>query len=322
MRPNVGKSSFAGRYLRIHGQITLVFLLVTVFGTLRPIQAQTPPAGLLVAQCGEFDACGQSQSVTAWSHSLNSGDLATLGLGATIPFVAGQTSQYYIRLGVTTITFTTPAGPTVETLPEFNGNLHYDPCNFCEVDTVGTIAIPGNATSATISGTFGNSVVPNSAGVNLYIGLGCAVTTGETTAFDGWDATGLTDGKWKQTLTSSSSTNFSNRTVREADAGHGVDTCWFSGSAFSPFNSITGGTWTVNTDNTWGDDFVGWFNSAVTYYRNQGRAPCGTSFLQQMTMMCPNGSFHNYGSVNTLRGSFTATTVTSGRAGLTATRRY
>src|ERR1700692_3642540 len=116
MRPNVGWSPLAERRLRIHGQITLVFLLVAVFGTLRPIQAQTPPAGLLVAQCGEFDACGQSQSVTAWSHSLTSGDLATLGLGATVPFVAAQTSQYIIRLGVTTITFTTPAGSTVETL--------------------------------------------------------------------------------------------------------------------------------------------------------------------------------------------------------------
>src|SRR5215213_1003704 len=265
MRANVGWSSFAGRCPRIHGQFTLVFLLVTMLGTRRPIQAQSPPSGLLVAQCvnESSDTCWSSQSVTAWSHSLNSSDLASLGLGATVPFIAAQTSQYFIRLGVTTITFTTPAGSVVRTLPELNGNLHYDPCNFCEIDTVGTFDIPGNATSATISGTFGNSQVPNSSGVNLYIGFGCAVPTGETTAFNGWDATGITDARWKQTLTSSSNTNFSNRTVREADAGHGVDTCWFPGSSFSQFNSITGGTWTVNADNTWGDDFVGWFSTAV-----------------------------------------------------------
>jgi hypothetical protein len=299
--------------------MTLLALLAIAFGTVLPTHAQTAPEGILVAQCIEFQACWTSQSPTAWSHSLNLGDLQALGRGSTVPFVAAQTAQYVIRLGVTTIRFDTPGGSIVATLPEFNGTLHNDPCNFCEVDTVGTFAIPASATSATISGTFGNSQVPNSSGVNLYARFGCPVPTGETTAFDGWDAT---VGKWKQTVTAPAGTNLSGRVVREANAGSGVDTCHFTGSAIAPFNTITGGTWTVNADNTWGDDFVGWFPGAVTYYRNNGRAPCGTSFLQQMTMMCSDNSFKNYGPVNTLKGSFTTRTVTSGRAGKQGTRRY
>jgi hypothetical protein len=189
-----------------------------------------------------------------------------------------------------------------------------------------TFQAMGLASGGLAEWTVGWTLVPN----------GCDLPTGETTAFSGWDATGLfngapnpTIGKWKQALTSSSGVNFSGRTVQEASGGGGVDTCWFVGSAFLPFNSISGGTWTVNTDNTWGTgsggagyDFVGWTAAMVTYYRMNGRAPCGTTFKQQMTMQCPDGSFSNYGSVNTLGGSFTATTVTSIRAGGTATRRY
>jgi hypothetical protein len=85
-----------------------------------------------------------------------------------------------IRLGITTITFDTNSGPVSEILPAFNGGFHMDPCNFCEIDTVGTFLIPGNATDATISGTFGNSVNSGSAGVDLCLGSGppCAAVSG------------------------------------------------------------------------------------------------------------------------------------------------
>jgi hypothetical protein len=71
---------------------------------------------------------------------------------------------------MTSITFTTTGSPGTESLAEFNGNFHNDPCNFWEVDTVGTFSIPSNALSAVISGTFGNSTFPNSAGVDLFLG--------------------------------------------------------------------------------------------------------------------------------------------------------
>ena len=124
-----------------------------------------------IAQCIEFTICFNSPTPTPWSANLTLADLTSLGLGTSQPFVAAQTSRDSIRLGVTTITFSTPGIPVTELLAEFSGSSHpADPCNFCEVDTVGSFSIPSNALSALISGTFGNTVVPNSAGVDLFLG--------------------------------------------------------------------------------------------------------------------------------------------------------
>jgi hypothetical protein len=131
---------------------------------------------ILVGQCIEFTTCYFNGA--PWSDTLTTANLTSLGLGTAQPLVAAQTSQFVIRLGVTTIDFMTSGAPVIETLPEFNGTTsHPDPCNFCEIDTVGTFSIPANAISATISGTFGNSTVSNSAGVNVCLGSGapCAL---------------------------------------------------------------------------------------------------------------------------------------------------
>src|SRR5690606_7141465 len=109
----------------------------------------------------------------------------------------------------------------------------------------------------------------------------------------GWDDAGgyPTIGKWDQQLVHS--WNLGGRNVTEQDpGGSGNDTCWFSGSAIAKFEAITGGSWPVETDSTWGIDYVGWFPASVTYYRNQGRAPCGTSFLQDMQIDCSAGDVH------------------------------
>lgn len=132
---------------------------------------------ILVGQCIEFAACWTSGTPTPWSDTLSAADLSSLGLGTTQPLIAAQTSMTTIRLGVTTIDFTTTGGPVVETLGEFNGGIHGDPCKLCEIDTVGTFAIPADALSAVISGTFGNSVVPNSSGVNVCLGTGAGPCT-------------------------------------------------------------------------------------------------------------------------------------------------
>lgn len=150
----------------------------------------------------------------------------------------------------------------------------------------------------------------------------CVLPTSETTGFDGWDPVDGSVGTWRQTITAPIGMTFSGNTLRESDAGGTSDTCWFPGSAAAKTSGPTSGIWTVNPDNTWGDDLVGWTATGVAYYRAHGRAPCGFTVHQQMTMMCPNGSFQNYGPVNNLASSFTATTVTSVRAGGTATRRY
>jgi filamentous hemagglutinin family protein len=120
---------------------------------------------ILVGQCIEFQAC--YHATASWSTSLTGAALKSLGTEAILG--ADQTSQFVIRLGVTTMAFSTPSGQVTEQLPQFSGGTHVDPCNACENGTVGTFSIPKNATSATISGTFGNSVVSSSAGVNVLL---------------------------------------------------------------------------------------------------------------------------------------------------------
>ena len=133
---------------------------------------------IMVAQCIEFAVCWTGPGPTPWSDTLDASELASLGLGSTQPLIAAQTAEFVIQLGITTITFSTPGGPVIEDLPEFEGGFHSDPCNLCEIDLVGTFFIPADATSADISGTFGNSGAETSAGVNVCFGEGpgpCAV---------------------------------------------------------------------------------------------------------------------------------------------------
>lgn len=130
---------------------------------------------ILVGQCIEFDTCWTSGA--PWSDTLDLAELTSLGLGAAVPLIAAQTSEFIIRLGVTTMTFATPGGPVVQVLGEFSGSLHFNPCNLCEIDIVGFFTIPIDATSATISGTFGNSASGTSAGVNVCLGEGAGPCT-------------------------------------------------------------------------------------------------------------------------------------------------
>jgi hypothetical protein len=132
-------------------------------------------AVLLVGQCVEFSACYSSSSPTPWSGSLTSADLALLGLGTNEAFTAEQTSPIGIRLGVTSITFTTSGAPVTESLPQFSGGDHFT--GPFETDVVGSFFIPNNAISAVLSGTFGNTVNPNSSGVDLFFGPTIGITS-------------------------------------------------------------------------------------------------------------------------------------------------
>lgn len=155
---------------------------------------------------------------------------------------------------------------------------------------------------------------------------GCDLPTSETTAFNGWDTADSdpTVGMWEQTIKGPTGINFSGETIQEFNVGVGVDTCWWSGSQYDPWTTLSfAQPWTVNPNNTWGADYVGWFPLYVAYYRTQKRAPCGATLKQQMAMLCSNDStYHNYGPVNSLGGSFTTTTVTSTRAGSAETEKY
>jgi hypothetical protein len=133
-----------------------------------------------VGQCIELATCWTSSTPTPWSDTLSLAQLTSLGLGSTVPLVAAETSQYVMQLGITTMVFGTSTGPVTEMLPQFSGGGNSDPCNFCEIDIVGTFSIPANATGATISGFFGNTAAPNSAGMNVCLDSGapCAAATG------------------------------------------------------------------------------------------------------------------------------------------------
>jgi hypothetical protein len=158
--------------------------------------------------------------------------------------------------------------------------------------------------------------------------------TSETTKAKGWDPEGL--GLWSQMLKNDSDPDFdwSLNSVRETNPGGGNsanDTCWCAGSAFDPFWKITGGKWFPEDTGVWEFDDVGWCTAhgpdfcpggasvplPVQYYRQKQRAPCGTTFPQQMQFQATNVSkaWKDYGDVNTLGGSFTFSAVTSTRAG-------
>jgi PEP-CTERM motif len=145
------------------------------------VAPESKGASILVGQCVEFAACYTS-GPTAWSSSLSLAQLTSLGLGSSVPLIAAETSQFDMRIGVTTFTFATSGGPVVETLGEFSSlSGHSDPCNLCEIDTIGTFLIPATANgSATISGFFGNSISATSAGTNICLGSGpgaCAASS-------------------------------------------------------------------------------------------------------------------------------------------------
>lgn len=106
------------------------------------------------------------------------------------------------------------------------------------------------------------------------------------------------------------------------------DTCWFNfdgkKSTYPAQITISDPDGkvpiTIGKNNVWYDT-VGWGPGLVEYYRKVGRANgagCGTTYPQQMQIRFATGDpkFYNYGPVNTLGGSFTDTTVTSTRAGV------
>lgn len=149
----------------------------------------------------------------------------------------------------------------------------------------------------------------------------CSRPNGETTATNVWDNANNRPTIHRFTVTAlPTTTSFSGRSVTERDAGGGgPDTCWFTGSAADKWEIITINTGTVNSNNQYGD-LVGWYPDKVTYYRSQGRAPCGTTLQQRVALYCDISLlFFKY---NTLEASFTATQVTSVRDGVSITRTW
>ena len=116
----------------------------------------------------------------------------------------------------------------------------------------------------------------------------CPVPTGETTRSAGWN---VAVHKFVQTL-KPTGTSFAGRRITESNTQAATDTCWFAGSDVPKVTGVTGGSWTVGSDNRWGPDHVGYTNvGRIVYYRNEMRAPCGFTMYQTLTISgCGGGS--------------------------------
>ena len=148
----------------------------------------------------------------------------------------------------------------------------------------------------------------------------CPVPTGEITSAEGW-STAVHN--FVQTL-KPTGTSFAGRTITESNSSPGVDTCWFDLSEVPRATGVTGGTWLVGSDNRWGPDQVGWPDvGAVVFYRDQGRAPCGFTLYQRLTISgCGGSSSTVYRRNVPLTGRITATTVSISRSGVSRSRLF
>lgn len=153
----------------------------------------------------------------------------------------------------------------------------------------------------------------------------CPIPTGETTSAKGWadDDAAPAVHQFEQTL-KPTGTSFTGRTITESDSSTATDTCWWSGSRFRKVTGVTSGEWTVRSRNRWGLDSIGWTDlGTIQYYREQGRAPCGFTKYQRLTISgCGGGSSSTVYRTNVpLSSTFTDTHVTVSRSGVSKTRR-
>lgn len=137
--------------------------------------------------------------------------------------------------------------------------------------------------------------------------------TGEGTLHNAWSGLIPTAYKWRGQLNGAGS--FAGREVQEFEGGNDVDTCWWPDSAYAPASGLTGGTWSIDANNQYGDDTVGWHWTMVDYYRSHNRAPCQFETDQIMKINYPGSATWLAYKTNRLKAGFTSTTVWSYRDG-------
>ncbi len=98
--------------------------------------------------------------------------------------------------------------------------------------------------------------------------------SGEVSDFIYWAGSPATLAAFWMTLDNPEpSFSMAGRRLIETDGGGGVDTCWYPGGPFTnPSDHLSGGTWFVQSGDSWGFDHVGWRddppNDGITQYRN------------------------------------------------------
>jgi len=159
---------------------------------------------------------------------------------------------------------------------------------------------------------------------DLSVSKDCDVPSGETTSPQGWDSTPgrQTIHNWLITLQPSSK-NFGGRIVYESGSG-GTDTCFHPSVGIPPQTSLPPGadSWSIDESNrSTTSDGVGWFPAAVQTYRAAGRAPCGFTIPQTMTIRCNLNGDRSY-ETHPVGAGIQATTVSSSRDGQSAQRAW
>jgi hypothetical protein len=149
------------------------------------------------------------------------------------------------------------------------------------------------------------------------------IPTGEVTQSGGfWNSVYPTLHAFYGVLQSNVGASFAGRQVTERDPGGGVDSCWYPGSNVPYSNTITGGSWSITSSNSYnGYDSVGWLPYAVSSYRAAGKAPCQAVIPQRMDINRPGAGDATY-KTNQLRWIINATTVGSERDGNLQTRTW
>lgn len=166
------------------------------------------------------------------------------------------------------------------------------------------------------------------------------VPGGEQSTFQSWStAIGLdTLAQFSAVLTSNAGLNFGGRDVIEsAGSGAATDTCNFVDAElpFQASNTLSGGDWYVQSDNSYGNDFIGLGPETVGYFQQYGpahwgggRTSCVLSVTQQMQISTnnqpgpPSLNYQNYGAPNQLTKTIDSTGITCTRGNATATQPY
>jgi hypothetical protein len=126
-----------------------------------------------------------------------------------------------------------------------------------------------------------------------------------------------TIGIFKQTLGGGS---FSGRILTELGGEYAdYDECYEDSDGQSPFGSyhITGGSWTVLSDNTWKFDEIGFPTNYVDWYRTNGAPygvsiPCTATAYQDMEITC-GSNYWVYENNNVLQVTINSQSVKDAR---------
>lgn len=121
----------------------------------------------------------------------------------------------------------------------------------------------------------------------------CYVPSSETpSVLLNWGAgVGYTDVAVFQTSLQSTSFDWGGRTIAETFPQGGTDSCYFSGSIYTPMQPVAAAPSVLNsgTPSSYQDQ-IGMADQAAAYYRATGHSPCGLSATQVMVIACDSGN--------------------------------